>query len=471
MDTNQHTYPFRTLLLMGWILVILLACNLGSAPTTQPPTLVPQVTQAPVATLGYDGTGQQPLLEPSNMTTPIANVDVELFNLIDQIDVGRLRSHVEMLQGFTTRHVNSSKSRDDYGIGAARSYIYQQFQEIARNSQGRFNVPPPLSFDMTYDGVPTRQENIMGVLQGTQQGAGFIVIGAHYDSINTDFSDAVGFAPGANDNGSGVAGIIEMARIMSQRQFRSSIIFVLFSAEEVNRRGSRNFVAWVKQNNLDIAGMINIDTIGNNFNSASGLTDSSLRIFSCQTEDNCRDGGLSRHMARSMEVLGFQLGSPLNMRVENRSDREGRYGDHFSFSEAGYPAIRIINTLEEFGNGSTSDTTEFVEYPYLRQAVQSIMLMTIAIADGPPPPRNLSVRQTADNRPMIVWESVPDATGYSIVLRSRNTDFYDNILPPITDRTSFILDNLTDGSYEAFAIGAIGANGLIGRLSPEYVLN
>lgn len=468
MKKYKHTHT--TTFIICWLMLVLIACNLGTAPAAPPPTIVPQVTQAPVATLGYNGQGQQELLQPSNITTQVADVDVELFNLTEQIDVGRLRTHVEALQSFTTRHVNSSTSSPDYGIGAARSYIYNQFLSIQDNSGGRFTVPPPQTFDMTYAGVPTRQENILGVLQGTQPGAGFIIVGAHYDSINTDFGDATGFAPGANDNASGVAGVIEMARVMSQSQFRSSIIFVLFSAEEVDRVGSKQFVLWARSQGLDIAGMINIDSIGNNYNSASGVTQNSLRIFSCETENDCRDGGLSRHMARSMEVLGFQLGSPLEMRVEQQSDRQGRYGDHFSFSEAGYPAIRIINTLEEFGNGSTQDVASAVEYPFLREAVQSIMLMTIAIADGPPPPRSISIRTTANNQPMIVWENVPEAIGYTIVLRTRGTTFYDGVLP-LEDITSYILPTLLDGQYEALAIGAVGENGLIGRLSPEYILN
>lgn len=445
-----------------------MACNLGAEPAAQPPTLAPRFTATPIATLGYSGTGNQVVEVVGDITTPVANIDVELFNLTQQVDVGRLRTHVETLQGFTTRHVNSSQTRSDYGIGAASTYIYNQFLDIQANSQGRFTAQS-LPFDMQWAGLPTRQENIVGVLQGTTPGAGFIIVGAHYDSINTDPSDGVGFAPGANDNGSGVAGLIEMARVMSQRQYRSSIIFVAFSAEEVGRLGSKAFVSWTQQQGIvDVAGMINIDSIGN-INNRSGQVNQSLRIFSCEEEAICRDNGLSRHMARSMELLGFAHQSPLEMVVERSADRDGRYGDHFSFSEVGYPAIRIINTMEEFGNGSTQDTADNVEYPFLREATQSILLMTVAIADGPPPPRNITLRTGTDGRPTLIWEDVPEANGYVIALRLAGSSRYDSLLP-WADGTAMTYDPLTSGEYDGLAIGTRGANGLIGRLSAEYAL-
>ncbi len=466
MKTQSNTHKM-TLLIIIWLVFVLIACNLGTAPAAQPPTLAPRYTATPVATLGFNGTGNQVIEIVDEISEPVISVDEDLRNLTEQVDVGRLRTHVEVLQSFTTRHVNSSTTSTTFGIGAARTYISDQFLEIQANSQGRFQARN-LPFDMTWNSLPTRQENIMGVLQGTSQGAGFIVIGAHYDSINTDPLDGTGFAPGANDNATGVAGLIEIARVLSQRQFRSSIIFVAFSAEEVGRLGSKAFVDWSLSQGLDIAGMINIDSIGNT-NNRSGAVDRSLRIFSCEGEAICRDDGLSRHMARSMEFLGFAHKAVLPMQVERAADRDGRYGDHFSFSEGGYPAIRFINTLEEFGNGSTQDIADNVEYDFLRESVQSIMLMTVAIADGPPPPENISLRTATDGRPLLLWEQIPQAAGYVIALRSAGSPLYDTQLD-WGDTTTMTWDGLTSGQYVGLAIGTRGENGLIGRLSTEYRL-
>ncbi|MGJ3237714.1 MAG: M20/M25/M40 family metallo-hydrolase [Anaerolineae bacterium] len=466
MKTRSNTQHTTTLIVI-WLALVLIACNLGTATVTQPPTLAPRASATPMATLGFTGSGNQVVEVESDISEPITSIDVEMFNLIQQVDVGRLRSHVETLVDFTTRHVNSATNRSDYGIGAARTYIQDQFREIQNQSQGRFQLQV-LEFDMTYDSVSTRQQNVLGVLQGTSPGAGFIVIGAHYDSINTDFSDATGYAPGANDNATGVAGVIEIARVLSQRQFRSSIIFVAFSAEEVGRRGSIAFVDWAQQQGLDIAGMINLDSIGN-ANDRRGTVDESLRIFSCEGESICRDSGASRHMARSMEFLGFAHESPLDMVVERQADRDGRFGDHFSFAEAGYPAIRFINALEEFGNGSTQDIPQRVEYDFFRRSVQSILLMTVAIADGPPPPNNIALRSGTDGRPTLLWEGVPEANGYVIALRLAGSSRYDHQID-WADVTSMTYDPLTSGQYDGLAIGTRGANGLIGRLSEEYPL-
>ena len=466
MKTQSNSHKTTSFIII-WLAFVTVACNLGAAPAAQPPTLAPRFTATPVATLGFNGTGNQSVEVSNDISAPVTSIDVDLFNLTQQVDVGRLRTHVETLQNFTTRHVNSSTTSSTFGIGAARTYIYDQFLDIQANSQGRFQSRT-LPFDMTWNSLPTRQENIIGVLQGTSPGAGFIIIGAHYDSINTDFNDGTGFAPGANDNASGIAGLIEIARVLSQRQFRSSIIFVAFSAEEVGRLGSKAFVNWSKSQGLDIAGMINIDTIGNT-NNRNGAVDESLRIFSCEEEAICRDDGLSRHMARSMEFLGFAHDAALPMAVERSADREGRYGDHFSFAEAGYPAIRFINTMEEFGNGSTRDTTDSVEYPFLRESVQSIMLMTVAIADGPPPPRNITLRTAPDGRPTLIWEDVPQAAGYVIALRLAGSSRYDNQID-WADGTAMPWDGLASGEYVGLAIGTRGENGLIGRLSEEYPL-
>lgn len=466
MKTQSNSQKITPLIIL-WIALVLIACNLGTVPASQPPTLAPRNTATPAPTLGYQPSGDaQVELLPGN-SEPVPNIDAILFELLEQVDVGRLRSHVETLQNFNTRHVNSSTTSSTTGIGAARTYIHDQFLNIAANSQGRFQTQI-LPFDLTHNSIPTRQENILGVLQGTSSGAGFIVIGAHYDSINTDFNDATGFAPGANDNATGVAGLIEIARVLSQRQFRSSIIFVAFSAEEVGRRGSKAFVDWSRSQGLDIAGMINIDSIGNT-NNRNGVVDESLRIFSCEEEAICRDDGLSRHMARSMEFLGFAHHATLPMQVERAADRDGRYGDHFSFSEAGYPAIRFINTMEEFGNGSQQDIADHVEYPFLRQSVQSIMLMTIAIADGPPPPENISLRADSDGRPLLVWEEVPQAAAYVIALRSADSPLYDTQIDRATGNR-MVWDAFASGQYVGVAIGTRGENGLIGRLSAEYPL-
>lgn len=453
------------------LVFMLSACNLGNAPS-RPPTLVPRASTTPPATLGFNGSyGSQLELAPSDLSIPISNIDVEFYNLLAQVDSDRLRLHVETLQGFTTRHVNSVQDRPDYGIGATRDYIYTEFEQIAQESEGRIMVQLQ-PFEMNYNGIRTQQNNIVGVINGTTPGAGFLVIGSHYDSIlSSDFADATSFAPEANDGLSGIAALLEIMRILSQHQYRSSIIFVAFSGEEVGRLGSRAFVSWASQSNIDINGMINIDSVGNSYNLRSDQTADSLRIFSCLEESFCRDNGLSRQMARNAELLAFVHTAPLIMSVEPQADRTGRFGDHFSFSEVGYPAIRFTDSLEEWGNGSTQDTIEYMEFDHLQRSTQSIMLIAIALANGLSPPRSIVLRTNEVSRTTLVWDSVPDAHGYIIALRSPNSQNYNAILEvPADQDTAFTWEGFTSPAWTALAIAPRNSNGLVGQLSQEFIL-
>ena len=456
---------------------LLMACNLGTAPSGNAiPTLPPSASATPPPTLGYNGSGNQQVtgnINVDGVQTPVADVSIQLYNLMQQVDAERLMTHVRNLEGFGTRHINSSTSSPTQGIGAARNYIYNQFAEMRQTAPNGSLHVERLSFDLTMYNKPTRQQNIVAVLQGTQPGAGFWVVGAHYDSIGPAFDDADMAAPGANDNGTGVAGLIELARVLSTQQYRSSIIFVAFSAEEHGRRGSQEFVEWARSRNLDINGMINLDSIGNGYNASENRRDESLRIFSCEVSDTiCKDGGLSRTLARGVEFLGFAHDAVLPMTVESAADRDGRYGDHFSFAEQGYPAIRFINTLEEWGNGSSRDLSQYVERDYLRKSVQSILMVIVALADGPPPPDDLVLRYDS-GQPVLVWDSVPEATGYYVALRLPGQQRYDQSLecsPQIDYCSGSRLAWSGLSNYAGVAIATRGADGLLGRLSEEYVL-
>lgn len=466
MQSERLKRQLRRLRLLGIValLCVPMACNLGTSESNGPPTLVPRATATPQATLGISGNGApQATVMPNDIGTPVSNnTELEVYNLISQVDENRMMAHVEALQGFHTRHVNSIMTSETRGIGAAREYIKEQFEIIRQNSpDGSFSTFPH-TFDLTYEGRTTRQENIVAVLRGTQAGASTLVIGAHYDSIALDFKDSEGFAPGANDNGTGVAAVLEVARIMSTRQHRSTIIFVLFSAEEIGRVGSKAFVQYLRGNNIDLVGMINVDSIGNANDRNGNIRNEELRVFSVGPNDT----STSRHMARTSEFLSFTHGMNMKLIVEDTIDREGRYGDHFSFSEVDYPAIRFISALEEKSNGDPTDTIEFVEPDYLKRATQSLLMVMSALADGPLPPRSVSLRDRGDGLSSLVWEAVPGATSYVVALRLPGSLRYDRSI----EVTGTQIDWDGFRNYAGVAIAAKGQSGIVGRLSNEYVI-
>ena len=460
---NRNVYLCLSLLAM----LILGACNLGT-PTDAPPTLVlspsatPPSTLGPSADGGGNGAGDVGNTTVSNVSgAPLVSVDQEIFDLLNKVESDRLMAHVSTLQGFYTRHVNSTQNSPTYGIGAARNYIHSQFEQIRDISGGN-----PFVFDQDFrlniNGYQTTQYNVVMIVQGTETGAGTVVVGAHYDSIGPDINNPDIFAPGANDNGTGVAAIIEMARIMSQAPTRSSIIFVAFSAEEEGRLGSKAFVKYLLDTNIDVISMINIDTIGNIQNFAGAVNDSELRVFSAGPNDT----SISRHLARNAEFISFTQGLNMKLILEDAEDREGRYGDHFSFSERGIPAIRFIQAYEEKRNGDATDTIEFIEEDYFRRAVQSIVVVLQSMASGPRPPRDVVLRDREGGIESLVWDAVPGSSYYLVALRRRGSLSYDQQFQ--VNETAVDWDGFR--SYEGIAIAAVGNDGIIGPLSQEYKL-
>lgn len=442
---------------------VLLACNLGTPDSTTPPTLVPRSSATPPATLGFSGSGAvaQATILPADINTPIADPAREIALLMEQVEPDRLMVHVERMQNFYTRHVNSTTTSETQGIGAARRYIESQFKAFQQMSNGRlytFNQ----EFEVTYAGLTTRQMNVVAVIQGTEPGAGTFVVGAHYDSIGQPMESGTAYAPGANDNGTGVAAIIELARVLSTRPHRSSIMIVAFSAEEIGRRGSREFARYLVSQNIDVIGMINIDGIGNQENFRGEINDRELRIFS----DGPNETSPSRHMARTAEFLSFTAGLSMKLVVEDAIDREGRYGDHFSFSEVGIPAVRFIQAFEEKTNADPTDTIEFVEPGYLTRATQSLLMVITSFVDGPRPPRNISLRPLGNGKSTLLWEPVPDATGYIIALRAPGSLRYDQQI----EWQSTSIDWEGFQYYSGIAIAVRGPNGIVGPLSREYVV-
>lgn len=437
----------------------LAACNLGTADTA-PPTLVVRPSATPAPTLGFSGSsGTGGAVQPGDVSTPSITTGQDVVGLLNQVETDRLMAHVEKLQGFYTRHVNSTTSSPTTGIGAARAYIANQFELIQRASNGRLYTFPH-EFPLTYEGLSTVQVNVVAVLQGYETGAGTIVVGAHYDSIGPTFTSGTEFAPGANDNATGVAAILELARIMSQKPHRSTIMFVAFSAEEVGRIGSRAFAKYLVDRAIDVTGMVNVDTIGNIYNMRGQVNSTEMRVFS----NGPNNGSPDRHVARMAEFISFTHGLNMKLIVEDAIDRENRYGDHFSFSEQRIPAIRIMQAFEQKRNADPTDTLEFIDPDYLRRSTQAILMVVTSLADGPRPPRNITLRGGSNGVDQLVWEPVPEATGYVIALRWPGSTRYDQQIQSMDNSISW------DGfrSYEGVAIAARGPTGIVGPLSPEY---
>jgi hypothetical protein len=394
-------------------------------------------------------------------------VDARLINLLNQVEQDRLFLHINAMQNFNTRHVNSPYNTPGFGIGAAYNYITSQFETIRSESNGNLVVLPPHEFPVEWGDVSSIGRNIIGVIQGRETGGGIILIGAHYDSISISVEDGNAFSPGANDNGSGIAALIEIARIMSRRQPRATVMFVAFGAEEIGRVGSIAFVnEYLIPNNIAIDAMLNLDIIGSSTGPDGSINDRELRVFSADPNDSP-----SRQLARELQIIARRHSPEMAISMQATVDREGRYSDHMSFSDAGYAAVRFIEMNEDLNRQHNDrDTLDDVQALYLTRSTQTILAVATALADGIRPPSSVQLREDTDGLRTLVWERRDEAAGYLVALRSVGSAAYDEIFE-VSD-TFVRWDGFVPSRFSGIAVAAIDQNGLVGPFSFEYqILN
>jgi hypothetical protein len=458
---NRRSPVILTFLFL-WFLLVLLACTLTSEPE---PTIVPKATSTPPPTIGYSTLAPNQYPQQATQLAPVpALPNTNLMGLTQQVDADRMFVNIDALVGMQTRRVNSSSADPTRGIDAAAAYVLDQFNQIHNSSyQNTFSVFTN-DFPINFDDTQSTGRNIIGVLQGSQVGGGVIILGAHYDSISYNFTDSAAYAPGADDDASGIAALLEIARIMSQHRHRATIMFVAFSAEEIQRAGSKAFVSGYLQTNPNIIvnAMLNMDIIGSNTGPDGDINDREIRVFSADNNDS-----RSRQLARALNLISVRLSPNMKIVVQSAVDRQGRYSDHMSFSDAGYPAVRFIEALEDFSRQhSDRDTIDDVQANYLVNATQTILTCMTALADGPPAPQNIQLREASGGNRQLVWEKVAGAASYIVALRRPDglifSDYFET-----TDFSS-IWDGYVGAKYVSLAIAAVDENGLMGPLSSEF---
>jgi hypothetical protein len=458
----------KSVIPLGVFLIVVLswaaACNLTN--NNVPPTVVPRVTDTPLPTIAYETpvvpeilpNSQQNLSQSqSNPLTAKANMNA----LLDQVDTDHLFMHVSALESLGTRHVNSLDLPNS-GVAAAYRYVRGQFDAIAVKSTGNFTVIDQ-PFNVTWAGVNTRQQNIIGTIPGNAIGGGVILLCAHYDSISIDPNDPTYPSPGANDDGSGIAALIEMANILSRTKHRATILFVAFAAEEVGRMGSKAFVN-ENMSKFPVNYVLNMDIIGSSTGSSGAIDDNHLRIFSAGPESSP-----SRQLARAVYWIDFTMVPDMQIMLQDSEDRFGRYSDHMSFTEAGFPAIRFIESLEDRTHQHTpQDVIGDVQATYLRRTTQAILASTYVLADGLPPPHNITLRPGEGTKRTLVWEPIPGATGYKIGLRDPGSLIINREFPWNTNSVDW--DGFYPNVVAGLVISAIDQNGMMGPPSPEFIV-
>ncbi|MGN6339760.1 MAG: M28 family metallopeptidase [Ginsengibacter sp.] len=414
------------------------------------------------------------------------NRDPQIENMVKQVSADSLRSYINTLVSFGTRNTLSTRSSNTKGIGAARNWVLKKFNEFAKNSEGRLTAKidtTTISPDSTRVDVSTLLGNVMATLKGTDPNDKRIfIISGHLDSRRTDVMDRTGDAPGANDDGSGTAAVIECARIMSRYSFPATIIFVAVSGEEQGLLGSTFMADKAKKENLDIAAVLNNDIIGsNNSNETNIINNTKVRVFSEGIPTNATEKEIariralglendskSRELARYVKEIGERYVDNLTVVMVYRRDRFLRGGDHLPYLKNGYTAVRITEMNENFNhqhqdvrkeNGiEYGDLVQFMDFEYLRKNTALNLCNLANLAKAPSVPQAVKVEvKNLSNSTLLSWNAPKTGTvkGYYILMRETTSPVWQKKI--FTTKNEITLPYSKDNYF--FAVQSVNESG------------
>ncbi len=418
--------------------------------------------------------------------------DKEIEGMVKEISADSLKSYITNLVAFGTRNTLSTQTNNKRGIGAARNWVLNTFNRFALHSNGRLSAvidTTTLQPDKKRVDTVTLLGNVVATLKGTDTSDKRIfIISGHLDNMRTNVLDRQNDAPGANDDGSGVAAVLECARIMSIHQFPATIIFVAVSGEEQGLLGSYFMANKFRKEDLDIEAILNNDIMGsNNSNETNIIDNTKVRVFSeglpaYELDKNAKtirqlgleNDGRSRQLARYVKEIGERYVDNIEIVMVYRNDRFLRGGDHIPYVENGYPAVRITEMNENYTrqhqdvrkeNGTQyGDLPEFIDFEYLRKntAINLSNLANLAKAPAVPEDVKIDVKKLG-NTSYLYWKTpkTGKTKGYYILMRETTsavwqrkiyTEAMEITLPYSKDNYFFAVQSVNDEGNESLPI-------------------
>ncbi|MEZ0244145.1 MAG: M20/M25/M40 family metallo-hydrolase [Sphingomonas sp.] len=354
-------------------------------------------------------------------------------------DPARLKSTVETLVGFGTRHTLSDTESPTRGIGAARRWAMGELSKLG----DACDCIEVATIGRTFTGprAPNGVEvvDVLGFQQGVDPKRVVIVM-AHIDSRVTDALNATSDAPGANDNASGVALVLETARILSKEKFQATIVYAITSGEEQGLWGAQLLAETAKEKGWNVIAVLNNDIVGNTIGQDGKQQNKHVRVFSegiraietqpeqlARRADGGEDDGPSRALAKAIDGIAGGIPGGLDVFVDRRPDRFGRGGDHIPFLNLGYPAVRFSVAAENWDaqhqdlrteSGRVyGDTVDRMDFPYLAK-VTAINVATIRrLANAPSAPGKVTLKGDLSFDTSVTWDAVPGAVKYRVYWR------------------------------------------------------
>jgi hypothetical protein len=412
--------------------------------------------------------------------------DKEIEQMVKEVSPDSLKSYINSLVAFGTRNTLSTQTDPKRGIGASRNWVLNKFNQFASASNGRLSAfidTTTLQPDKKRIDTITLLGNVVATLKGSDpDDKRIFIISGHLDNMRTNVMDRVNDAPGANDDGSGTAAVLECARIMSRHHFPATIIFVTVSGEEQGLLGAYFLANKARKENRNIEAVLNNDIMGsNNSNETNIIDNTKVRVFSeglpaYELEKNAKlirqfgleNDGKSRQLARYVKETGERYVDNIEIVMVYRNDRFLRGGDHTAYVDNGYPAVRITEMNENYTrqhqdvrieNGiQYGDLPEFIDYEYLRKntAVNLSILANLAKAASSPEDVKIDIKKLG-NTSYLYWKAPKSGkpTGYFVMMRETTSAFWQKKF--YTEELEITLPYSKDNYF--FAVQSVNQNG------------
>jgi hypothetical protein len=412
--------------------------------------------------------------------------DPQITAALMQVSAQRIQANIQKLVSFQTRLTLSAQDPDSikagHGIGAAREWIKEEFERYSRDCGGCLEVKTDSFTEAPVARIPkpTVITNVYAVLKGTdpESSRRIVLVTGHYDSRNSDTFDVSGIAPGANDDASGTSVSLECARVLSKLKFPATIVFLTVAGEEQGLNGSAHFAKFAKEQGWNIEAVFNNDIVGGNRDPQqdSGV----VRVFSegvpiAATDAEVRmirnlggeSDSASRQVARYVAEVSRTYQTAVKPSLEFRLDRYLRGGDHISFNEQGYAAVRFTEYREDYHrqhqnvrteNGiEYGDVPKWVNFDYVANVARINAATLASLASAPAPPTKVRLQtKELENNSTITWEASPGNRSYEVLWRATTSPEWENmqLVGPIT-RTTLPMskDNVI------FAVRAVDSQG------------
>jgi peptidase M28-like protein len=438
-----------------------------------------------VASLSATAIATKPAQGGSGPAAQRRSPDVQ--HMLHRIRADNIEHSIRTLASFGTRHTLSSQTDPNRGIGAARDWIFDQLQQYAATSDGRMTVEKQTFIQQPTPRVPqpTPITNVIATLHGSQpeSAARIYLVSGHYDSRCTDVLDAACDAPGADDDASGVAAVLEMARVMARHRFDATIKFVAFAGEEQGLLGSAYFAEQAKQQGLNIVGMFSNDIIGATLGQNGERDRKNVRLFAegPPSNETAAEAALRRTMGSENDSPARQLARFVKEQAEPavpnmtvwiiyRRDRFLRASDHVSFLDRRYPADRFTEPNEDYRHEHQNvrvedgvqfgDLVQFVDFDYVTRVARINAAALAALANGPSAPQAVKVEAaTLSVDTQLEWQAntEPDLAGYEIVYRDTTQPMWSHTIK-VGNVTTFTVKGITKDNF-LFGVRAVDRRG------------